>query len=294
MSLLLRSFVLTIALAFTLGLVGCGPAATVTAVPVAHASDGPPAEVRSGPYLSHLPKEVVVPQDDLGKLILREYGSLLVAGNGAIPPWKLVFRDEADVAAFQASVETTSHNFSGTTIELQAVAMRALEEAAEDGKRAGLSITPRGTRAGRRHYDLTAKLWSERVNAGMNHWVAAGKVSAAEARRIEALSPFDQVPEILRLEAKKLFFAKGLDKSILFSAAPPGASQHLSMLAVDIVQNADQHVRAVMAKHGWFQTVISDLPHFTYLGVTEGELPNLGLKSVRSENRTFWVPDLPN
>jgi len=127
----------------------------------------------------------------------------------------------------------------------------------------------------------------------MRHWVALRKISPAEAMRIEDLAAFDQVPEILALEARKLFFAKDLTRSILSSAAPPGASQHLSMLAVDIDENADPGVRAALAKHGWFQTVPSDLPHFTYLGVKEDELPSLGLTAVRQANRTFWVPDLP-
>jgi len=293
MSLPSSSIAVLIILATAAILAGCGSPALVTPVPVAHASDDVPADVRTSPYLSHVQKGFVVPQDEIGKLMLREYGSLFVAGNGAIAPTKIVFRDESEVQAFQSSVEITGHNFRGTTIELQSVAMRALEDAVEDGRRAGIAVSPRGTRAGRRHYALTAHLWTERVIAGMNHWTAAGKISRTEARRIEALPASEQVPEILGLEAKKIYFAKDLSKSILDSAAPPGASQHLSMLAVDIEQNADPRVRAVLAKHGWFQTVTSDLPHFTYLGATEDELPKLGLRSVRNENRTFWVPDLP-
>jgi len=280
-------------LAFTAMLLSCSSTVTISAVPVAHASEDVPADLTSGVYQKHLPERFVIPRDDVGKLILREYGSLYVARNGAVPPSQLVFRDEADVAEFQSSVEIANHNFHGTVIELQSAAMRALLDAADDGRTQGLTIDPRGTRAGRRHYALTADLWTERVKAGMTHWVALHKISLAEARRIEALPAFDQVPEILSLEAKKLFFAKDFAKSILYSAAPPGASQHLSMLAVDIEENADPRVRAALAKHGWFQTVTSDLPHFTYLGVKEDELPSLGLTAVRQANRTFWVPDLP-
>jgi hypothetical protein len=38
--------------------------------------------------------------------------------------------------------------------------------------------------------------------------------------------------------------------------------------------------------------VKSDLPHFTYLGVTKNELPALGLKIARTGGRVFWIPDL--
>jgi hypothetical protein len=51
-------------------------------------------------------------------------------------------------------------------------------------------------------------------------------------------------------------------------------------------------VRAILARHGWFQTVTSDLPHFTFLAAKESELPKLGLKAVQNANRTFWVPDI--
>jgi hypothetical protein len=63
------------------------------------------------------------------------------------------------------------------------------------------------------------------------------------------------------------------------------------MLAVDINENSNLAVRTVLAKHSWFQTVVSDLPHFTFLGVAESELPNLGLKKVIKDNRTYWIPE---
>jgi hypothetical protein len=64
------------------------------------------------------------------------------------------------------------------------------------------------------------------------------------------------------------------------------------MLALDIVEFDNPAVRDVLAKHGWFQTVVSDLPHFTYLGANENDLPELGLKKVVSGGRSFWVPDI--
>jgi len=47
-----------------------------------------------------------------------------------------------------------------------------------------------------------------------------------------------------------------------------------------------------MAAAGWFQTVLSDLPHFTFLGLEEAELPSRGLKPVEVNGQTFWIPDV--
>jgi len=54
----------------------------------------------------------------------------------------------------------------------------------------------------------------------------------------------------------------------------------------------DVRVRQILQRNGWFQTVISDLPHFTYLGISETELADRGLAKVISTDRPFWIPDL--
>jgi hypothetical protein len=98
------------------------------------------------------------------------------------------------------------------------------------------------------------------------------------------------VPEVFTLEKQGIYFAKDLSKSIIYSVAPPGTSQHLSMLALDVAEFNNRSVREILAKHGWFQTVVSDLPHFTFLGIDESELPDHGLKRVVDGERVFWVP----
>ena len=100
------------------------------------------------------------------------------------------------------------------------------------------------------------------------------------------------MPEILRLEGKGLYFNMDFTKSILYSVAAPGTSQHLSMLAFDVKEFENAEVRSILARHGWFQTITSDLPHFTFLGVSESELPSLGLKKTTNSGRTFWIPQL--
>ena len=45
-------------------------------------------------------------------------------------------------------------------------------------------------------------------------------------------------------------------------------------------------------RDGWFQTVKSDMPHFTYLGLAEQDLPARGLRSVLVGKQLFWIPNV--
>ncbi len=243
-------------------------------------------------FFKNLPSDFSQPTDDAGRLLLREYGSVFQARGGATAPKKVVFKDESDVRSFQSTLQVSSEIIGGFKVELQSSALTALKAAIANAKAAGQDITPRGADSARRGYTETVSLWKSRVDPGFVHWVGLGKVTQGEADRIKALTPYEQVPEILKLEQQSIFFAKDLSKSIIYSVAPPGTSQHLSMLALDVQQNENAAVREILAKNGWYQTVSSDLPHFTFLGVPESDLPGLGLKKVTSGNRTFWLPDI--
>lgn len=250
---------------------------------------------RSGEdFFANLPEGMSVPEraDEVSMRLLADYGAMFVARGDAVPPPTIIFADEAATNRWQSSVKTVRVNIGGINIELQAPAMAALMEARSEARKSGLMITPRGTDAARRSFAQTIELWRSRVNPGLSRWVRAGRLSRDEAARIRALSPAAQVPEILRLEKRGLYFSKDFSKSILYSVAAPGASQHLSMLAFDVSENENADVRSTLARHGWFQTVLSDKPHFTFLGVTEDELPSLGLKKVTNEGRAFWIPKL--
>jgi hypothetical protein len=98
---------------------------------------------------------------------------------------------------------------------------------------------------------------------------------------------------VLELEKQGLYFSKDLSKSILYSIAAPGTSQHIAMLAFDVNEFENPRVREIMGKHGWFQTVLSDLPHFTFLGLKEKDLPKHGLRSVEVNGQVFWIPNVP-
>ena len=245
-------------------------------------------------FRASLPPGFTLPDesDEVGNRVLADYGAVFVARGGAVPPLSVVFPNDEAVTRWQSSVGQERADFGGANIELQSPAMKALLEARDDARKAGLDITPRAADAARRTYSETVKLWKSRVDPGLMHWVNEGRLTKEEADRIRALSPRDQIPEILRLEADGLFFSTDFSKSILYSVAAPGTSQHISMLAFDVKEYDNAKVRKILAEHGWFQTVSSDMPHFTFLGVTEDELPSLGLKETTNGGRKFWVPDV--
>jgi hypothetical protein len=247
-----------------------------------------PTRAATTKFERNLPADFPFPNADdiVANRILKDYGAIFVARGGVVTPPKILFDGEEDCAEWQASVPKRAENF-GVNIELQEPAMRELVAARDEARQKGFSFTARGTWAARRDYHDTVKIWLTRVNPGLAFWTQKGKLSSAEASRIRNLPSAAQIAEILRLEEKNLFFSKDFSKSILYSAT----SQHLSMLAVDINENGSSAVREVLARHGWFQTVVSDSPHFTFLGVAESELPALGLKKVVKDNRAFWIPD---
>ncbi|HSI87672.1 MAG TPA: hypothetical protein VK918_01370 [Pyrinomonadaceae bacterium] len=229
--------------------------------------------------------------DPLEELLLREYGAVFAA-RGVVRPDRVLFDDEGAVRDFQERAESASARIGGYEIVLQRAALEALLNAIGTARGSGLDITPRGADSSKRSYEETVELWNSRVEPALVHWVAKQRLSEKQADEIRGLAIPEQIREVLRLENERIYFAKDLSKSIIYSVAPPGTSQHLAMLAFDISEHGDASVREILTGHGWFQTVTSDLPHFTYLGANESELPGLGLKRVEHGGRAFWVPDI--
>jgi hypothetical protein len=224
--------------------------------------------------------------DPVSRRLLEEYGAMFVAEGMALPRRFVV-------ESFQNEAGWRAENFGGATVELQPTAMEALLLARGEARALGLDITPRcGSEAARRNFADTLRLWRSRLDPALEHWLAGGQLADEEAERVRGLSLREQVAAVLELEARGLFFSKDFRKSILRSVAAPGASQHLAMLAFDAAEFADPRVREMLARRGWFQTVLSDLPHFTYLGLEESELPARGLRRVEECGQTFWIPDM--
>ncbi|HEV2801649.1 MAG TPA: hypothetical protein VGW12_14340 [Pyrinomonadaceae bacterium] len=231
--------------------------------------------------------------DVVERRLLAEYGAMFVADERVRVPTRCVFRSEAECERFQAEVEPRAAVVGDARIELQPVALEALLAARAEAHAAGLEITPRGgVEAARRSYADTLRLWESRVTPALAHWVEARALAPDEAARLRALASTEQIAAVLKEEERGNFFSKDFSRTILSSVAAPGASQHLAMLAFDATEFRNERVREILAHHGWFQTVLHDLPHFTFLGVREKELRALGLKRVVERGQDFWIPDI--
>jgi hypothetical protein len=136
------------------------------------------------------------------------------------------------------------------------------------------------------------RLWNSRFEPALDYWLGQGRLTAEQVARLRSLPLSQQIAEVLELEKTGIYFSKDLSKSILYSIAAPGASQHIAMLAFDVNEFENPRVREILAKHGWFQTVLSDLPHFTFLGLKEKDLPKHGLRSLEINGQVFWIPNV--
>jgi hypothetical protein len=231
--------------------------------------------------------------DAVERRVLEDYGAMFLSAPAVLPPPVCVFTSEDEVLAYQEEADFAAEWVGGDEIELQPAAMDALLAARAEARALRLDITPRGgAEAARRTYRDTLRLWNTRFLPALAYWNGRGRLSREQVARLKRLPLRDQVREVLELEKSGVFFSKDFSKSILYSIAAPGTSQHLAMLALDVEQFADERVRRILARHGWFQTVKSDLPHFTYLGLQERELPARGLRSVVSGKQLFWIPDV--
>ena len=231
--------------------------------------------------------------DAVARRVLEDYGAMFIATKKVTPPPMCVFTSEEQVKAFQERVGYKTETVGDADVELQPAAMKALLKAVKDAQKEGLDITPRdGAEAARRNFDDSLRLWETRFLPALDYWQSQERLSADEVARLRSLPLASQIAEVLELEKSGLFFSKDLRKSILYSIAAPGTSQHIAMLAFDVNEFDNPRVREILAKHGWFQTVLSDLPHFTYLGHKEEDLPKRGLKSVVVDGQTFWIPNV--
>lgn len=238
-------------------------------------------------------KEDICDQKDIvASRILREYGSVFLVIESALPPPVCMFSSSEDVEIFQKQLGIASQNIEGTIIELQPVAMEALLKARTEALFKGLDITPRdGSIAGRRGFGETIRLWNSRFEPACDYWMKKGRLTPEQVSKLKALPLKEQVKEVLQLEKQGIYFNSAFNNSILYSVAAPGTSQHLALLAFDVVEFENEKVREILAKHGWYRTVQNDRPHFTFLGHKEEDLPKFGLKQIVNFNGKFWIPN---
>ena len=226
--------------------------------------------------------------------LLEEYGAMYVASESVSVPSVCVFANHEEVEQFQREATFRAEQFGEAIIELQPAAMEALVEARREAQSRGLDITPRGgAEAARRNFDDTLRLWHSRFFPALDYWCEQQRLTRDESARLCSLTLPQQIAEVLELERQGIFFSKDFARTILQSVAAPGASQHLAMLAFDATEFLDPQVRRILARHGWFQTIRNDRPHFTFLGYTEAELPAHGLRpSTCADGQTYWIPDM--
>ena len=237
--------------------------------------------------------ENICPTGDVtARRMLEEYGAMFLATKKVLPPPVCFFMSEESVLQFQAKAGISAETIGDVEIELQPAAMEAYLNARDQAQKEGLDITPRdGPEAARRTYSSSITLWNTRFLPALDYWLSQGRLTTGQVDRLKSMPLNQQVATVLELEREGVFFSKDFSKSVLYSIAAPGASQHLAMLALDVNEFRDARVRQLLAEHGWFQTVLSDLPHFTYLGLKEKDLPGNGLKQIDVNEQVFWIPD---
>jgi hypothetical protein len=237
--------------------------------------------------------ENICPTGDVtARRMLEEYGAMFLASKKVLPPPVCFFMSEESVLQFQEKAGISTETIGDVEIQLQPGAMEAYLDARDQALKEGLEITPRdGPEAARRTYDSSIALWNTRFLPALDYWMSQGRLTSAQVDRLKSMPLNQQVATVLELEREGVFFSKDFSKSVLYSIAAPGASQHLAMLALDVNEFRNLRVRQLLSEHGWFQTVLSDLPHFTYLGLKEKDLPSNGLKRIEVNEQVFWIPD---
>jgi hypothetical protein len=236
---------------------------------------------------------VCPPSDAVARRVLEDYGAIFLANKKVLPPPVCIFTSDDEVTQFQEEAGWASEMFGFDQVELQPEAMKELLKAREEAQKETLDITPRdGAEAARRSYEDSLQLWQTRFLPALTYWREQGRLTEADVARLKGLPLREQIAQVLELEKSGIYFSKDLSKSILYSIAAPGTSQHIAMLAFDVNEFDNPRVREILRKHGWFQTVLSDLPHFTFLGLKEKDLPKHGLKQVEVDGQIFWIPNV--
>ncbi|NJR17611.1 MAG: peptidase M15 [Calothrix sp. CSU_2_0] len=187
-------------------------------------------------------------------ILLRQYGAVFINNNSLIKlPPKVLFINSQETKQYQTTLTMGKVN-TGNNCYLQKAAADALNKS-----RTQTNISLKSGNGGgdcTRTFETNLRFWRKYANNNTLEKVRQGK-----------------------------------ETRILSIVAPPGTSQHLWGLAVDLrVSNSKQ--REVLNQNGWFQTVEGDIPHWTYLGVSEDNLSQLGFRKKIVGNISYWLTPL--
>ena len=228
----------------------------------------------------------------LAKRVLESYGSIFSAADSVTLPSVCVFEGEAPALKYQKQLKTYVAQVR-IPISLQFAAARALQASVDEAALSGLRISPLdGAIAAGRTYGDTLMLWNSRVFPALGYWNRKSRITSAELDEFARMELAQKIRKILEWEESGIYFSTDRSRSILTSTAPPGSSQHIALIALDIVEFWNPTVRAALNKNGWFQTILDDPAHFTYLGFPESELPNRGLIAVFKGGQMYWIPNM--
>lgn len=187
-------------------------------------------------------------------ILLNAYGAVFANQQPEIKlPQKVILANEQETSSFQATL--TMGKVDGTSnCLLQKAAAEALSQAKV---LTGISLrSGYGASDCTRSFETNLRFWRKYANNQTLNQVRQGK-----------------------------------ETKILGIVAPPGASQHLWGLAVDL-RVSSQLQRQALNKNGWFQTVENDVPHWTYVGLTEDKLPLFGFKNKVVRGISYWLTPL--
>ncbi|MBW4670506.1 MAG: D-alanyl-D-alanine carboxypeptidase family protein [Cyanomargarita calcarea GSE-NOS-MK-12-04C] len=196
-----------------------------------------------------------IPQPgSLEYILLNAYGAVFANQQPEIKlPQKVILASSQETSSFQATL--TMGKVDGTSNCL-------LQKAAAEGLNQAKALTGISLRSGYGASDCTRSF-----ETNLRFW-----------RKYANNQTLDQVRQ-------------GKETKILGIVAPPGASQHLWGLAVDLSLSS-QSQRQALNRNGWFQTVENDVPHWTYVGLTEDKLPLFGFKNKVVRGITYWLTPL--
>lgn len=187
-------------------------------------------------------------------ILLSVYGAVFINQNPEIKlPPKVFFADENETEVFQSTL-TLGKVIGAKNCYLQKAAADALNQA-----KTQVNIPFKsgyGASDCTRSFTTTERFWRKYAND----------------------KTLDQVRE-------------GKQKRILGIVAPPGASQHLWGLAVDLRVSTEVQ-KQVLYQNGWYQTVENDAPHWTYLGLPPDQLLDLGFNNKIVKGVNYWLTPL--
>lgn len=192
--------------------------------------------------------------DSYEYILLRAYGAPFVNLEPTIQlPKKVAFKNHQETQQFQGTV--TKGKVAGTrNCYLQKSAADALNKARSQARfrlKSGY-----GNSDCIRNFATTARFWKKYTNSRTLDLVKQGK-----------------------------------EKRILGTVAPPGTSQHLWGLAIDLRVTNKRQIQA-LNQNGWYRTVEYDVPHWTYVGYPPEKLPKLGFKKTLIGRTTYWLTPL--